>query len=262
MIFKLILLVIITYAQVSPTLIRTDSTTVDFRTGRVYYNNTKDVLPKIVYQGTTQGGSTMPGDGCKKIFHGGMKRDVVNNKNVMKFEKVESVNKFPECVDRLIAVVNCNGFHPTRRYAFCSSLKLLLSIIFSVIVGIFQQVGPQDRCGYKSEEDVLFIEKTFTTASAAELWKQAFDGATFKGEQVSVVLSNGSSIERGAAGPGGGGSGGGGAGGGGSGGGGYGGGGSGGGGAGFSGGNGGMGGFSPGAKRKPGRPALKMLRTL
>ena len=115
-------------------------------------------------------------------------------------------------------------------------------LIFRVLVGIFQQVGPVDRVGIKTEEQVLFVEKCFNSASDAELWRQAFDDSSFKGDLVTVDLKFESSIEGVGGGPGDGG-------------------GAGGGGAGFGGG----GGFSPGGKRKPGRPALgtlKLLRSL
>ena len=114
-----------------------------------------------------------------------------------------------------------------------------------MLVGIFNHVGQNDKVGYKPDLNMLFVEKLFYSASEAELWRQAYHEASFKGEVVTVELKGETSIQEfggggpGYAGPGNGG----------------------GGGSGGFGGSGGSGGGSVG-KRKVGRPALATMKMM
>ena len=109
----------------APPLTRSDSSTIDFRGGgRVL----EDPSYKIMYQGSYQGGA--PVGGSQKFVNGAMGgtqtgpvgAKKVKQQQVAKMQEVSGraqvPKKYLESVQCMVAVINCKGFTPTRRYVF------------------------------------------------------------------------------------------------------------------------------------------------
>ena len=103
----------------APPLTRSDSSTIDFRGGGRVHD---DPSYKILYQGSYQGGA--PVGGSQKFVNGAMGGTQTGPVGAKKVQQQEVLGrgqvpkKYLESVQCMVAVINCKGFTPTRRYGF------------------------------------------------------------------------------------------------------------------------------------------------